>query len=202
MEIQLYFGFITRFIYTLVVLIIIAYLFYYRNKGKAELLFTYIVVGSIIFMICVLLSKIPLEIGFAIGLFAVFSIVRYRSIPFTPREMTYLLASMGIAVKNGLTVSNTPFIKILITDIMLIVIIGVIEYFLLQKKPNSITIIYDNLSLLQNGKDVDLIADIEFKYKITGLVKYKIVKIDSKKGTATLELHYKGDDTFVLSTDE
>jgi len=151
-------------------------------------------------MICVILSKIPLEIGFAIGLFAVFSIVRYRSTQLTPREMTYLLASMGIAVKNGLTVSNTQFFKILITDIMLIVIIGTIEYLLLKKILNSTTIVYNNLSLLQNGKEEDLIKDIEFNFKITGLVKYRVVKIDSKKGTATLEIQFKGDNNIMLPT--
>ena len=200
MVVQHYMEFITRFIYTLIVIVIIAYVFYYRNKGRAELLFTFIVVASIIFMICVILSKIPLEIGFAIGLFAVFSIVRYRSTQLTPREMTYLLASMGIAVKNGLTVSNTQFFKILITDIMLIVIIGTIEYLLLKKILNSTTIVYNNLSLLQNGKEEDLIKDIEFNFKITGLVKYRVVKIDSKKGTATLEIQFKGDNNIMLPT--
>ena len=91
-------------------------LLYYRRNGKKTFVFTYVLVSAIIFFLCLMLARVPMELGFAIGLFAVFGIIRYRTSPINPREMTYLLVCAGIAAKNALALDHVEFYKILVTD--------------------------------------------------------------------------------------
>ena len=88
------------FVYTISLVLIISGLLYYRRNGKKTFFFTYVLVAAIIFQLCMMLARVPLELGFAIGLFAIFGIIRYRTSPINPREMTYLLVSIGIAVSK------------------------------------------------------------------------------------------------------
>ena len=72
---------VLRFFYNFGIIFIIARLIYYRVSHRADYFFTYLIAGSIIFIICNLLGAITFDIGFALGLFAVFGIIRYRTAP-------------------------------------------------------------------------------------------------------------------------
>ena len=82
------------FLILLMVFIAARYLYSRRNMGKPAFIFAYISLSTIVFAVRILLSNIQVEIGFALGLFAVFSVIRFRSIQVTPRELTYLFVSL------------------------------------------------------------------------------------------------------------
>ena len=90
---------------TLMVIILVRYL-YYRITPRKDYLFTYILISLVVFFMCFLLENIRIELGFALGLFAIFGIIRYRTRQMPIREMTYLFLVIGLSVINALSNSK------------------------------------------------------------------------------------------------
>jgi hypothetical protein len=80
--------------------ITVRFIFYKHNRNK-DYLFTFFMFNLMTFFICVLLRKVPMEMGFAMGLFAVFGILRYRTEALPIKEMTYLFIVIGLAMINA-----------------------------------------------------------------------------------------------------
>ena len=88
-------------------------LIYFTKRGASrEYLFSYIAISSIIFIICILLSQVEVQLGIALGLFAVFSIIRFRNIQANPRELSFLFVSLGLALMNSLVPLETPLVRL------------------------------------------------------------------------------------------
>ena len=85
----------------LIVGYIVRYLYYPVTKNK-DYLFTYLLISVTVFFLCFLLENVKLELGFALGLFAIFGIIRYRTDAIPIKEMTYLFIVIGISVMNAL----------------------------------------------------------------------------------------------------
>ena len=96
--VKLFVRFLIDFAFTFV---IVRVLYFSANRRK-DYLFTFIVFNLLTFFICFLLRKVPMELGFALGLFAVFGILRYRTEPIPIKEMTYLFIVIGLAMINAL----------------------------------------------------------------------------------------------------
>ena len=75
---------------------------YYRLYKNREFVFTYYIFNIITFTMCVLLRKVPMELGFALGLFAVFGILRYRTEPVRIKDLTYMFIVIGLGIVNGI----------------------------------------------------------------------------------------------------
>src|SRR3972149_8363942 len=89
---------IIRFVFNMAVTVIIVRYLYYPAVKRKDYLFTYILISGVIFLLCFLLENVKLQIGFALGLFAIFGIIRYRTNPIPIKEMTYLFVIIGISV--------------------------------------------------------------------------------------------------------
>ena len=76
---------------------------YYPNTKNKDYLFTYLLISLTVFVLCVLLDDVKLQLGFALGLFAIFGIIRYRTDPIPIKEMTYLFLVIGVSVVNALS---------------------------------------------------------------------------------------------------
>ena len=110
-----------RFALNLVVILILVRWFYFSTTRRKDFLFTYILISSIVFLLCFLLENVMLQIGFALGLFAIFGIIRYRTQSIPIKEMTYLFLIIGISVINAL--ANTASIsEIIFTNLIIIFI--------------------------------------------------------------------------------
>jgi hypothetical protein len=96
------YDFLVRLLINLITTFILVRFIYYPYNGQKELLFTFVIIGLVVFMIASALSRVKIEFAMAIGMFAVFSIIRYRTPPFEIKEMTYLFAVIGISVINAL----------------------------------------------------------------------------------------------------
>jgi len=172
-------------------LILIRFFYFRRNRGKREFFFAYISFSSIIFVVCALLSVIPVELGFALGLFAVFSIIRFRSIQITPRELTYLLVSLGLALLNALASQDYHILRLVVTNILVLITIGATEY-LLFKKGNTVKFItYDNLDLLKESKRELLEKDLAIRFEIQNIKSIQVGDIDIKKGRAGIKVTFQ-----------
>jgi len=85
-----------------IVLILLVRWIYYSVTRRKDYLFTYILIGTIIFLLCYLLENVKIQLGFALGLFAIFGIIRYRTSQIQIREMTYLFVVIALSVINAL----------------------------------------------------------------------------------------------------
>ena len=98
-----FYKMIIRFSLNLFFLTAVVKFIYYKRSQKKEYLFTFYLIGIVVFFLCFTLKKYELDLGMALGLFAIFGILRYRTLPLEVREMTYLFVVIGIAVMNGLS---------------------------------------------------------------------------------------------------
>jgi hypothetical protein len=179
-----------RFCYTVGVVFLLARFMYYPNKGRKEFLFTYLMLAAIVAQLCLLISRVEISFGFALGIFAIFSLIRYRTDPISARELTYILLCVGIAAKNHLAPDDLEFYKLLVTDALILLLVGALEYFLLRHEVTTKVIVYNNLELIHPDKRTELMADLDARFGISNIRTLKVGKIDVPKNTARLQVTF------------
>ena len=103
----------------------------YNNKGKKslnEFFFTYNSAGLITFLLCFLLSNVKLDLGFALGLFAIFAILRFRTETIKVKEMTYFFVVIGVSAINALSNNNASILELAVANGSIIIILLLLEY--------------------------------------------------------------------------
>ena len=100
---------------------------YYRLYRDRDYTFTYFLINLVTFSITYLLSHVPVEMGFALGLFAVFGILRYRTEAIQVRNLTYLFVVIGIALVNALANGGSPIVVLVPINIVLAGTVAVLE---------------------------------------------------------------------------
>lgn len=111
----------------------------FNNKTKksySDFFFTYNSAGLITFLLCFLLSNVKLDLGFALGLFAIFAILRFRTETIKVKEMTYFFVTIGVSAINALSNNNTTLTELLIANGSVIVLLFVLEY-IISKSVNN-----------------------------------------------------------------
>ena len=126
---------------TLVVLFISKFIYLkFNNKTKksySDFFFTYNSAGLITFLLCFLLSNVKLDLGFALGLFAIFAILRFRTETIKVKEMTYFFVTIGVSAINALSNNNTTIIELLIANGSIIALLFVLEYIISKSVSNE-----------------------------------------------------------------
>ena len=105
------------------------YLKFYKNKFSLDFFFTYNSAGLITFLLCFLLSNVKLDLGFALGLFAIFAILRFRTQTISVKEMTYFFITIGISAINALY-NSASFVELIVTNFSILVILILLELFI------------------------------------------------------------------------
>ena len=115
-----------------VVLIISKYIYLKFNKKKSvnDFFFTYNSAGLITFLLCFLLSNVKLDLGFALGLFAIFAILRFRTETIRVKEMTYFFIIIGVSAINALSNNNTSFIELVFANVSILTLLFILEYYI------------------------------------------------------------------------
>ena len=179
------------FFINLVAIMIIVRGLYYPKCKRGEFFFTYILIAISTFMLIYVLGDVKLKAGIALGLFAIFSIIRYRTEQVAIREMTYLFIIIALSAINGLTVSELSIGEVIIINLLFILSIWICESKILISHYSYKVIKYDNINLITPDKREELIADLE---KRTGLKieKVEVGSIDFLKDAAIVKMYYKG----------
>ena len=185
---KLLFKFGINFIF----LIIIVRLIYYRVKDDKDYVFTYIMFNILTFFICFLLRKVPMEMGFALGLFAVFGILRYRTEAIPIRQMTYLFIVIGISMINALSNKSVSIFEVLFTNGLITLITYLIDRLWFQTIEEKKSIVYEKIELIKPENKQELIKDLKER---TGLPihEVKVEKIDFLRDTAAVTIYYNRD---------
>lgn len=185
---------IWRFSLNLAVILVLVRWLYFSTSRRKDYLFTYILISSIIFLLCYLLEKVMLQIGFALGLFAIFGIIRYRTLTIPIREMTYLFLIIGISVINAIADTSSDILAILFTNIVVIFITFGLEKKWLMKHETSKIIIYEKINLLKPEFAKDLIDDLQTRTGIQEIIRVEIGEIDLLRDTCQLRIYFETSD--------
>jgi len=151
---------VLRFFYNLFWVFIPTYFLYFKKGGFREYFFTFIIVSMMVFQICLLLGSVSLRLGFALGLFAIFGILRYRTNQIPPREMTYLFLVIGMSVKNAVANENISFMELLVIDMLTIFMAYMVEVYITVLRIKRKKIIYDRLDLIHPERHEELKMDL------------------------------------------
>jgi hypothetical protein len=187
--------FVLRFILNTSVILILVRWLYYSTAKRKDYLFTYILISSVIFLLCFLLESVKLQIGFALGLFAIFGIIRYRTDSMPIKEMTYLFLVIGISVINALTSENTSLADLLFTNLVLVIITYGFEKVWLMKHESSKTIRYEKIDLIKPENYDKLLQDLSERTGIRNINRVETGKIDFLRDTCILTIYYFTTDT-------
>ena len=195
-----------RFIINTVFTIIIARIFYFPKNRRKDFFFTFILVGFCIFMPIHLMGDAKIKTGIAMGLFAIFCIMRYRTESVPIREMTYLFFVISLAAINALAweadiSGNHPdFIipeltamgELILTDILFLLVLYFAERKKWVKSLSTKYIKYDKIDLITPDKHHELVNDLRER---TGLdvIKVEIGNIDFLKDMALVKIYYRSE---------
>ncbi len=186
-----FFKMLVRFALNFAFISIIIRQLYYRYTQRTEYVFTYYMVSIIVFFLCFTLKKLELDLGMALGLFAIFGIIRYRTLTVDIKEMTYLFVVIGVSVINALANKKMSYTEILTVNIAVVGAIYVIERYVLSKahvEQRNIT--YGTLENIKPENYDALIDDLKSR---TGLdiTKVSVTKVDYANQVSTLVIYYK-----------
>ena len=186
---------LVRFALNLIVTFIVVNYIYSKNSNRKEFYFSYFAISITIFILCFLLESVNFELGFAIGLFAIFGIIRYRTDPIPIKEMTYLFVIIGISVINGLSNKNVSHAMLLFTNFAIVAAMAILEKIHLFKQELCITINYENLKNLHIQKKEELYNDIRERTGIK-VKRIEIKEINFRRKYAVLFVYHdkKGKD--------
>lgn len=185
-------GIMWRFSINIFFLFILIRLIYYRYSRKEKFLFSFFLMGIMTFFITSMLRSVFIEMGMAVGLFAVLGILRLRTRNFSVKDMAYTFAILGISVINSLKLVKFPVLGVIVINMIIMLSALFLEWFNMNHKSESYSIVYENLDLLRPEKKQKLLKDVAL---LTGknVLKVKIRRVDYIKKIAVLEVCYKDD---------
>jgi hypothetical protein len=183
-------GILLRFSIDMVFIIILVWVIYFRYTKKEKFLFTFFLIGIVVFFVSSIMRRVDIGLGLAFGLFAIFGILRFRTRNFSLKDMSYLFATIGISVINALGMMVLPLTGILVINVIILIAAFVLEKILCNNTFMKHSIVYDKLDLLKPENQNKLYKDISSRTG-RGILRINIEKIDYKRDTADLDIYFK-----------
>ena len=180
---------VVRFSVNTILIFIVVHFIYAKNSQRKDFYFSYLAIGVIVFFISTLLNNVKLELGFALGLFAIFGIIRYRTNAIPIKEMTYLFIVIGISLINALSNSELTLAEILFTNSAVVIGLWVLEKRLMLKQEQSIKLIYEKIENIHSNREDILLGDLRKRTGIN-IKRIEIKKIDFLKDVAEVILFF------------
>ena len=172
---------------------------YYRKSRRRDFYFTFMLISVAIFFIVFFMIfvledlKGKTSMGVGIGLFGIFSIMRYRTDAMPVREMTYLFVIIALSLVNAVSV-NVPLFEVLLTNAILLVAVWLCELHIKTRPSRMIQ--YDRIDLITPERRPELIADLEKRLGVK-VLKVEIGSIDFLRDMAMIRVSYEGDHSAV-----
>jgi hypothetical protein len=183
-----------RFLIDMVSVFVLIRLIYYRIYKHTELFFTFFIFNLVIFLICFLLNKVELSMGAAFGLFAVFSMLRYRTEDVSIKDMSYLflVIAMGLIAAVAKIKDTSDLYEglfLIMVNFLIIAVAFIFETSLFFKRETVKVINYENIELIREDRRAELIQDISNR---TGIKVHRISigKIDFLRDSAQVKIYY------------
>ena len=162
---------------------------YYRVHRSRDFVFTYFIFNIITFSVCMLLRKVPMELGFALGLFAVFGILRYRTEEIRLRDLTYMFVVIGIGIINSVANERVSFGELAAVNVVISVAAAVLEFHPALRRSHATALHYDDLGMLHPGRRAELFADLEARLGMS-VTRVEVHRIDLLRDAAELTVFH------------
>jgi hypothetical protein len=128
--------------------------------------------------------------GLALGLFAIFAIIRFRTVQYSVKDITYVFVIIGISVINSQANIKPPILGAVVINVSILLLTYFLELFLLKKSMNSLTVVYNKTELLKPGRNRELLKDLS-RHTGQNIEKVTIQRVNVKKGNALLEVYFR-----------
>ena len=178
-----------RFAFNTFLIFMVVHFMYAKNSRRKDFYFSYLSIGVIVFLLSFLLNSVKLELGFALGLFAIFGIIRYRTDAIPIKEMTYLFIVIGISVINALANKKVSYAELIITNSVIVFGLWILEKRLMLKQEGSIRLVYEKIENIHSMNSDILLQDLKERTGIN-IKRYEIQKIDFLKDVAEIILYF------------
>jgi Domain of unknown function (DUF4956) len=185
-----FFKLLSRLGMDLAIVSIIVWFVYYRLYRNREMVFTYYIFNIITYAMCTLLRKTPMDMGFAIGLFAVFGILRYRTEQIRVRDLTYLFVVLGLAIVNGVANKKVSLAELVLVNLVIAGATSLLELNPRGQWTESTPMLYDRLEFLKPGQQVALHADLSSRLGWE-VFRVQIHRVDLLRDAAELTVSYR-----------
>jgi len=146
-------------------------------------------IGIIVFFICYTLKSFELDLGMALGLFAIFGILRYRTSTIEIKDMTYLFIVIGISVINSLANIKMSLAELILGNLIVIISIVILERFWLSRQVFKKKVIYNNLDHVNTQNHEILKKELEQKLGLS-IQRVKVNDVDFFQNTAKLTIYH------------
>lgn len=178
-----------RFAVDLFFVIVLVQWVYFRIHRNKDYLFTYYMINVLVFFICFTLKKLDLDLGMALGLFAIFGVLRYRTDPIPIKEMTYLFMVIGVAVINALSNSKSSYTEMAFTNLAIVSLTMLLEQLATFQPEMRERVLYERIELVKPGRHAELLEDLENR---TGLriSRIELGKINFLQDTVSIDVFY------------
>lgn len=182
-------GLVLRFLFNTGMAAVLILLVYKRNCQNKEFAFTLFAFNMIIFALCTILNNVELSIGSGFGLFAVFTMMRYRSEQLHIKDMTYLLIMVGMGFINSTFQGPIGPFEIVFLNFAMIAFLFILEMSIFNQKLIKQKIKYEKLELLKVGKKEMLRQDLEARIGAR-VVDVKVEAVNYLEGSANIIVKY------------
>jgi hypothetical protein len=181
-------NFLLRYALNLLFTFIVVRFIYYPKYRNNDFVFTFFLFNTILFVLCYLLAEADLKFGFAFGLFALFSMFRYRTVTVPIGEMGYFFLVVTLGIINSLA-SLVNLEMLLVANSVLVAMTFLLGRTLSLTHENYQTLNYENLGLIKPAERAELLKDLAER---TGypIHKVQVVKVDYQRGIAQLKVYY------------
>jgi len=189
-----FYKMIFRFVLNISFLGLIVRWLYFSSARRKDYLFTYFMIGIIVFFLCFTLKKYVLDIGMALGLFAIFGIIRYRTDAIAIKEMTYLFVVIGVSVMNSLANQKMSFMEIIVANVLIVLALYIMEKRWLIKSVSTKVIQYEKIDNIKPERHDELKTDLENRLGLP-IETITVGNVDFLKDSATITITYLNDKT-------
>jgi len=185
-----FYKMIFRFLINIFFLTVLIKYSYYKFSKKAEYIFTFYLVGTIVFFLCFTLKKYEIDLGLALGLFAIFGILRYKTEPLKVREMTYLFVIIGLSLVNALSNKKMSYIEIIAANTTIVAMAYYLDLYWSRQKTYTKDILYESLKHIRPEHHEELKKELEEKLGLE-ILSISLGQIDFKAETVKIKIRYK-----------
>lgn len=180
---------IARCVFNMVIVWFIIHFLYHKKSQRRDYYFTFMLISLSIFFLIYLLGSVKIKIGFALGLFAIFGIIRYRTESMPVREMTYLFVIIAISVINALA-GPVSYLELITTNLLFVLVIWLCEGNKWIKHTSCKLVQYDKINLITPERHDELLDDLKKRLGLE-IVKVDVGAVDFLRDMAILKVYYK-----------
>ncbi len=172
--------------------LIVSWIIYYRKSRRKDYSTTFMLFSTSIFLLLFLMPSVNLDTSFALGLFVIFGIIRYRTEMIPIREMTYLFLIIVVAVLNGINLSIS-YAELITANALIILLLWLLEEKLLKRRKGIKLVTYERIELIVPHRRAEMLADLEARLGIA-VERVEVGNVDFLRDVAFLKVYYTPSD--------